>query len=72
MHLLFLLKSYQIGGQETVTNILARKFVKEGHKVSVVCFMELSPIMLKRADTLIKFYALNGFNASKRKRNHDI
>ena len=66
MHLLFLLKFYKVGGQETVTNILARKFVDEGHFVSVVCFTTLSPIMLKRADARINFHELNGFNASKK------
>ncbi|GHT48401.1 hypothetical protein FACS189440_11900 [Bacteroidia bacterium] len=60
------MKYYQVGGQETVTNVLAHKFIEEGHNVSVVCFTELSPIMLERADKQIHFYGLGDFKASKK------
>jgi glycosyltransferase involved in cell wall biosynthesis len=65
MNILFLMKSYQIGGQETVTNVLSHKFIEEGHNVSIVCFTELSPIMQERADKRIRFYRLDNFSASK-------
>ena len=66
MNLLFLMKYYQVGGQETVTNVLAHKFIEEGHQVSVVCFTELSPIMQERADKRIRFYRLNDFSVSQK------
>ena len=58
------MKYYQVGGQETVTNVLAHKFIEEGYNVFIASFTELSPIMIERADKRIQFYTLDGFCAS--------
>jgi glycosyltransferase involved in cell wall biosynthesis len=66
MRILFLMASYQVGGQENITNVMAHKFIENNHQVSIVCFSELSPIMVGRADKRIRFYRLNGFNVSRK------
>ena len=38
MNILFLLKSFEVGGLEVVTTTLANKFQKEGHKVVIWTF----------------------------------
>lgn len=40
MNILFLLKSFEVGGLEVVTTTLANKFQKEGHKVVIWTFSE--------------------------------
>ncbi len=45
MNILFLLKSFEIGGVEVVTSILANKFVSEGHQVILWAFYKKIPLI---------------------------
>lgn len=74
MNILFLMKNYDVGGVEIVTNTLGTEFVKRGHKVYIASFMQPSPIMLKRTSSSIRYYQLDGYNNSKTNVNllHDI
>ena len=64
MNILFLMKVFEIGGQEVVTLTLAKSFVSHGHNVSIACFMPPNPIMVARADKRIKFFTLGEFRYS--------
>ena len=52
MNILFVLQYYRIGGVQTVTHVLANKFVKEGHNSSIFSFnrkqAEVSPPLDKK------------------------
>lgn len=65
MNILFLMKCYEIGGQETVTATLAECFINHGHQVTIACLIPPNPIMLQRTNTNVKFYTLNGFSSSR-------
>lgn len=65
MNILFLMKVYEIGGQEVVTSSLADCFIKHGHKVSIACFKEPNPEMIKRSNSLINFYIIGEYKYSK-------
>ena len=54
MNILFLLKSFEIGGVEVVTSILANKFVSEGHQVILWAFYKKSPSLENRLDKRIE------------------
>lgn len=64
MNILFLMKVFEIGGQEVVTLTLAESFVEHGHHVGIACFNKPNPLMAERADKRIRFYTLDGFNCS--------
>lgn len=64
MNILFLMKVFEVGGQEVVTLTLAESFVEHGHHVGIACFNKPSPLMAERADKRIRFYTLDGFNCS--------
>ena len=54
-NILFLLKSFEIGGLEVVTAVLANKFVCEGHSVSIFAFEPAEKSSIKdRLDKRIK------------------
>ncbi len=53
MNILFLLRSLDIGGLEVVTSVLANKFFKEGHGVSVFAFEERTGLVKDRFDERI-------------------
>lgn len=65
MNILFLMKVYEIGGQEVVTSTLADYFIKQGHKVSIACFKSPNPEMIKRTSATIKFYTIGEYKYSK-------
>lgn len=64
MNILFLMKVFEVGGQEVVTLTLAESFVEHGHHVGIACFNKPSPLMAERADKRIRFYTLDGFRCS--------
>lgn len=64
MNILFLMKVFEVGGQEVVTLTLAESFVEHGHHVGIACFNKPNPLMAERADKRIRFYTLDGFNCS--------
>ena len=65
MNMLFLLKSYGIGGVEVVTAVLANKFVAEGHNVVLWAFYEEKLSLSERLDKRIKLLYGNGYDASR-------
>ena len=50
MNILFLMKFYNLGGVEMVTNTLASRFLDSGYKVTIVSFIEPSDEILHRKD----------------------
>ena len=48
MNITFILKSFDTGGVEIVTAILANKFHKDGHNVSIWAFCQGDGIVLNR------------------------
>ena len=65
MNILFLLKSFKIGGVEVVTSILANKFVSEGHQVILWAFYEKNPSLENRLDKRIELVYNKGFTFCK-------
>lgn len=65
MNILFLLKSFEIGGLEVVTSVLANKFVEEGHKVFIWAFFEGKTSLKDRLNNHINLIYGNGFNSGK-------
>lgn len=64
MNILFLMKNYEIGGQEVVTSVLAKSFIDNNNNVVIVCFNQPNKIMVKRTCDAVKVYSLNGFRYS--------
>lgn len=65
MNILFLLKSFEIGGLEVVTSVLANKFVIEGHNVVIWAFFEGKTSLKDRLDCRVDLMYGNGFNSGK-------
>ena len=65
MNILFLLKSFEIGGLEVVTSVLANKFIDEGHKVFIWAFFEGKTSLKDRLDSRVNLIYGNGFNSGK-------
>lgn len=65
MNILFLMKVYEIGGQEVVTSVLAKSFNDNNHKVYIACFNQPNKIMVGRTCKDVKIYSLNGFKYSE-------
>lgn len=65
MNILFLLKSFEIGGLEVVTSVLANKFVNEGHNVTLWAFYEGKTSLKDRLDKRVNLVYGNGFNSGK-------
>ena len=65
MNILFLLKSFEIGGLEVVTSVLANKFVNEGHNVTLWAFYEGKTSLKDRLDSRVTIIYGNGFNSKK-------
>lgn len=65
MNILFLMKMYEIGGQEIVTSILAKNFNNHNNHVVIACFNNPNKQMVERTDKNIQIYKLNGFQYSK-------
>lgn len=66
MNILFLMKVYEIGGQEVVTSTLANSFIEHGHKVYIVSFNTPNLQMQKRTNPSVKFYTLGEYKYSKK------
>lgn len=64
MNILFLMKVFEVGGQEVVTLTLAESFVTHGHNVDIVCFNKPNQIMVDRVDARIRIHTLCGFKNS--------
>lgn len=66
MNILFLMKVYEMGGQEVVTATLAKCFTEHNHNVSIVSFNAPSKIMINRTDKRINIFSLGNFSYSKK------
>lgn len=64
MNILFLLKSFDIGGLEVVTTVLANKFYAEGHHVVLWAFYEGDTSLRDRLNNNIPIIYGHGFMAS--------
>ena len=65
MNIIFLMKVFEIGGQEVVTATLARCFSDRGHHISIVSFTPPNPMMVARLDKRVTVRTLEGFRYSK-------
>lgn len=65
MNILFLMKVYEIGGQEVVTSVLAQSFNDNNHKVYIACFNQPNKLMVERTYKKVKIYNLDGFKYSE-------
>lgn len=65
MNILFLMKVFEVGGQEVVTSTLAQSFVSHSHSVTIVSFKQPNPLMLERLDKRIEVFTLDEFCYSK-------
>lgn len=66
MHILFLMKYYEIGGIESVTAMLGSCFLRHGHNVTLATFNEPIPMALARTDKAIKVYTLGKYECSQK------
>ena len=64
-NILFLLKSFEIGGLEVVTAVLANKFASEGHNVALWAFYEGKTTLADRLDSRVPITYGYGFNSSR-------
>ena len=64
MNILFILKSFDVGGVEAVTTSLANKFKEEGHQVVLWVFYEGQTTLVDRLHKGIRLIYGNGFKAS--------
>lgn len=65
MNIIFLMKVFEIWGQEVVTATLARCFSDRGHHISIVSFTPPNPMMVARLDKRVTVRTLEGFRYSK-------
>lgn len=65
MNILFLLKTFELGGVEIVTCFLANRFVNEGHKVTILGFANAKNSIISKLDVRIKTYTLCAFKFNK-------
>lgn len=66
MNILFLMKVFEVGGQEVVTSTLAHGFTAHGHHVTIACFKRPNPFMQERTDKRVRFFTFGEFCYSKR------
>ncbi|SFS83176.1 Glycosyltransferase involved in cell wall bisynthesis [Succinivibrio dextrinosolvens] len=64
MNILFLLRTLDLGGVEIVTTVLANKFAKEGHSVSVFSFKKGSGAVINRFDERVDVYICDSYKCS--------
>ena len=64
-NILFLMKVYEIGGQEVVTSVLADTFVKHGHNVVIASFKKPNESMVARTNKNVRFYTIGNYKYSK-------
>ncbi len=65
MNILFLMKVFEVGGQEVVTNTLAQCFLERGHQVAIASFKKPSTMMAGRVDKRIRLYTIGDFRYSR-------
>ena len=65
MNILFLMKVFEVGGQEVVTATLADTFIKKGHQVVIASFKQPNNMMVKRTNPSVRFYTIGDFKYSK-------
>ena len=65
MNILFLLKSFEIGGVENVTVCHANYFVDHGHQVSIFAFRDAEHSIVDRLDKRVKTYVRRSLDAGK-------
>lgn len=66
MNILFLTRTFGIGGVSIVTVNLANEFVKHGHRVSIVtCADAQGPSIIDRLNSQVHSYRLNGLKLSR-------
>ena len=65
MNILFLMKVFEVGGQEVVTATLAKAFTKHGHNVVIASFKQPSKLMTARLDERIKVFTIGEFSYSQ-------
>ena len=65
MNILFLMKVFEVGGQEVVTATLANTFIKNNHQVVIASFNQPNNMMVKRTNSAVRFYTIGDFKYSK-------
>ena len=65
LNILFLMKVFEVGGQEVVTATLADTFIKKGHQVVIASFKQPNDMMVKRTNPAVRFYTIGDFKYSK-------
>jgi glycosyltransferase involved in cell wall biosynthesis len=65
MSILFILKTFDIGGVEVVTSVLANKFVAEGYHVSIFAFASSEHSIESRLDKRVRLYILRNLVCSE-------
>ena len=65
LNILFLMKVFEVGGQEVVTATLADTFIKNGHQVVIASFKQPNDMMVKRTNPSVRFYTIGDFKYSK-------
>ena len=65
LNILFLMKVFEVGGQEVVTATLADTFIKKGHQVIIASFKQPNDMMVKRTNPAVRFYTIGDFKYSK-------
>lgn len=65
MNILFLLKSFDVGGVEVVTSVLANKFASEGHSVALWAFYQHTPTLEDRLHPEVKIIYGDGFKVNQ-------
>ena len=74
MNILFIVRSFSIGGVEIVTAALANKFAEEGHRVAVYSMIPTENDIAYKLNPGINYYEGCGFDSSKETINrlHDV
>ena len=65
LNILFLMKVFEVGGQEVVTATLADTFIKKGHQVVIASFKQPNDMMVKRTNPSVRFYTIGDFKYSR-------
>lgn len=65
LNILFLMKVFEVGGQEVVTATIADTFIKKGHQVVIASFKQPNDMMVKRTNLAVRFYTIGDFKFSK-------
>ncbi len=58
MNIMFLVRSFGVGGVSVVTNTLANYMVSQGHRVSIFAFVEMKDSTVDNVDSRVRTYIL--------------